>query len=348
MRSLIGLGALLGTYLCVSFPFPAISCVAMTGFGHKILRTIGFSLQKDGYTHIQGNAAEKILDPNGPQLKLMCWNICGVGGGMSLDHGGVIGWRSRIDRIVEKIKHEDPDVLVLEEIYDTALAEAIVERLKSNYAHFFTHLGANIWGSESGCMVLSKCNVHRFSYTPFSNNDWTLNRGIASLEIKASPDSAIPCARIIGTHLIHGDGDQAQNLRATQVAQIVDQLSHETIALPTMIAGDLNIERDQEEGTLLSTYLNHTYQEKKPTCTNRLVAQWDLQTKSVWGETIDYISFFKRTFPNGQELPAVDDSISWNNPHLIHAYDETYNTKTALSDHHGVAVTISLPQKPSV
>jgi hypothetical protein len=34
-----------------------------------------------------------------------------------------------------------PDVLILQEVYDTALAEAIVERLNVDYAHFFAHLG---------------------------------------------------------------------------------------------------------------------------------------------------------------------------------------------------------------
>lgn len=339
-RVLIGLGAAFGAFLTYLAPIPIISSVAVLGVGRMVIRAIGFALQKEGYTHVRGSAPEKSLDASDPQVKVMSWNICGVGGGLSLDHGGVNHWRSRLDAIIQKIKTEDPDVLILQEVYDTALGEAIVDRLKSDYAHFFMHLGPNVWGSVGGCMVISKCAVHHFSHTSFENNKWTLNRGFASLELKATRQDTLPCTRIIGTHLIHGDELDDQKNRLEQVAQIVSHVAHQTLAMPTILTGDLNMERDQKEGEILSSLLHHGYQGDQPTCTNRLVAQWDSKARSVWGETIDYMSVFKSVQPEGIHLPVIDENVALENCHLVEAFDESYNTKTALSDHHGLAVVI--------
>lgn len=339
-RILIGLGASIGVFLTCLAPIPIVCSVVVLGVGSKVVRAIGFALQRGGYTHVRGDAAEKILDPQDPQVKVMSWNICGVGGGMSLDHGGVVDWRARLDAIIEKIKAEDPDVLILQEIYDTALAEALVSRLKSEYAHFFMHLGPNIWGSVGGGMVISKCAVHHFSHTSFNNNKWTLNRGFASLELKANPQDDLPCARVIGTHLIHGDDLDDKIKRMGQVAQIVDFVAQQRLAMTTVLAGDLNVERDGVEGEILSSRFHHGYQGLQPTCTNRLVVQWDSKMRSVWGETIDYISVLKSTQPQGILVPAIDQDVTFENCHLVEAFDDSYNTKTALSDHHGLAVVI--------
>jgi endonuclease/exonuclease/phosphatase family metal-dependent hydrolase len=277
---------------------------------------------------MRGRALEKSLDDS--QINLMTWNICGLGGGMSLDHGGVSHWRSRLDAIIEKIKQEDPDVLILQEVYDTDLAEALIERLQDDYAHFFTHLGPNVWGMVGGTMVLSKCAVHHFSHTSFKNNDWTLNRGFATLEIKASPENTAPCARIIGTHCIHGDEVLAKNKRAKQIAQIADHVACQTLAIPTVLAGDLNMERDGEEGELLSKHLYHAYQGRAATCTNRLTAQW--KEREPCEETIDYISLFKKAL-FGAQLEEC---------RLVKAFDTSYNTKTALSDHHGLVSVLKI------
>jgi endonuclease/exonuclease/phosphatase family metal-dependent hydrolase len=332
-RVLIGLSLGVAGAAFYAAPIPLIGGALALGLGSKVVRAAGFGLQKEGYTHVLGTCPEKTLDPHNPQIKVMTWNICGVGGGMSLDHGGVAHWRSRLDAIAIKIKTEDPDVLVLQEIYDTALAEALIQKLQSEYAHFYLHLGPNVWGSVGGCMVLSKCAVHDFSHTSFTNNEWTLNRGFADLEIKAHPNDTLPCARIIGTHLTHGDALKDQNNRMLQVAQIVNHVTLKTLAIPTILTGDLNIERDTPEGVTLSSYLHHAYQSPEPTCTNQLAAQWGAKTSTIAEETIDYISLFKNTA----------DSATLQECHLVEAFDESFNTKTALSDHHGLAVMMNIP-----
>lgn len=311
--------AVVGFFSIITGILPITAIVL--GIASKVLRAVGFALQKDNYTHIRGTAPEKVL-ANG-NAKIMTWNVCGVSGGMHYDHGGVIDWRKRLDGIVEKITTEDPDVLVLQEIYDTALAKALIEKLGSQYAHFFTHLGANTMGSVGGVMVLSKCAVHRFTNTSFDNNHWTLNRTFANLEIKARPEDTQPCARIIGTHLIHDDNPK----RVEQFNQIVNSLDP---TLPTILMGDLNLERaNPEEGGILDPYLEHGYLGGEPTRTNQMLKQWDESLVDP-GDFIDYISLFKNHAPNVQ---LVDT-------HLIKVYSDDFDTRTALSDHNALAATL--------
>lgn len=336
-RTLILVGTIFSGFLTYAMPMDVLGSIAVLGMGSRIFRAIGFAMQKGGYTYVRGRAPEKSLNPQDPQIKIMSWNICGIGGGMSLDHGGVVHWRYRLNQIVEKIQTEDPDVLIVQEVYDTALAEALIQKLQSDYAHFFVHLGPNTWGCVGGCMILSKCAVHHFSHTSFDNNDWTLNRGFESLEIKTTPRDTVPFIRIIGTHLIHGDQPQDKQHRMQQVLQIVNHVAHQRSALTTVLAGDLNMERDGKEGLFLSSYLEHSYQGFEPTCTNRLTAQWDDKIRSVWEETIDYISLLKNEMTTEDAQGAILE-----NAHLVKAFDTTYNTKTALSDHHGLSVLIRL------
>ncbi|MES2272889.1 MAG: endonuclease/exonuclease/phosphatase family protein [Chlamydiota bacterium] len=339
-RVFIGLGAIFGATLFAAMPAPLFFSVALLGAGSRLFRAIGFALQKGGYTHVRGEAPEKRLDGRDPQIKIMNWNVCGIAGGLSLDHGGVIAWRLRFNGIVQKIQAEDPDVLILEEIYDTALGEALIEKLKANYAHFFIHLGPSAMGSVGGCMVLSKCAVHSFSHESFANNHWTLNRGFATLEVKGNPQDLQPCARVIGTHLIHGSDPKDGISRMHQFAQIINSVAKKALPIPTVLTGDLNTERDKEEGAPLANRLIHGYTAQDPTCTNRMTAEWDGKSRAVWGEIIDYLSLFKEAVLDGKQLAVVSENIRIEDCHLVKAFDASYNTKTALSDHHGIMATI--------
>lgn len=327
VRAAIGFGALFSSYLLAAAPVPLFCTVAVLGLGSRVLRTLGFALQKGGYTHVRGEAPEKRLSPKNPKFTLMTWNICGIGGGLALDHGGVLPWEKRLDALVKQILEEDPDVLVLQEIYDTALAEALISKLKKTYAHFFIHLGPNSLGSVGGCMVLSKCAVHEFSNPSFTNNDWKLNRGFASLELKKTPEANTPFVRVLGTHLIDGYEPKDEARRAVQLAQMVDFVAQKHF-LPTVLVGDLNIERDKTEGARLD-FLRHGYQGSEPTRTNRLVKQWDPTSKDPDDEWIDYISSFQKGPP-----------VTLHECRLVRAF--TNNTKTARSDHHGLRAQIQV------
>lgn len=318
-RIFIVLVALAIILACIAFPLPMIGGALALGIVSRVFRAIGFYVQKDGYTYVQGDASEKILDPKNPKVSIATWNICGIRAGMSKDHGGVVDiLKYRINEIVAKIEAEDPDVLILDEVYDTAVAEAFISRLP-RYRHVFAHMGPSVFGSVSGVMVFSKCAVHDFSFTSFKNNSWTINRGFASLELKTSSSASSPCLRVVCTHLTCDAKEKME-----QVAQIVDTVAHKKL-MPTVLAGDLNIERDEEEGTLLSKHLLHGYKGSEPTCTNRLIAEW-YGNKAKPDETIDYLSLFK----------IGGEGVRFRNCHLIRAFDSKYDTLASSSDHHGI------------
>lgn len=333
IRVLIVLGAAIS--FCFAGTYIALTAVVL-GVGSKLIRSFGFVLQNEGFTHIRGSAPEGKLE-NG-QASIMTWNLRGHGGGLHYTHG-VVHWRSRLDSIVENIQKESPDVIVLQEIYDTALVEALVSRLGNQYAHFFTHLGKNVFGNSSGCMVITRCAISDFVHTDFTNNEWDVTRGFETIEIKAHPDDASPCMRIIGTQLTPGKEEKTK--RVEQVSQIVNSLVKKTLPMPTLFVGSLGIDRDsEEEGKLLSQYLYHSYRGKAPTQSAELVKQW-ARLYEGQEESSDYISFFRRTLSNGAILPVVERDIRLRDCHLVKAFDESYDTKTALSDHHAIVTQFS-------
>lgn len=335
----VRISIVLGTLasLCFAGTY-VISGAIVLGFGAKIFRVLGSFFQKEGVTHIRGLAAEKNIE-NG-RIKIMEWNIRGHGGGLHYAEGGVVHWSSRIERILSEIAKEAPDVIVLQEVYDTALIETIVANLEDHYAHFYTHLGASIWGDEGGIMVITKCAVHQFSHTDFTETDWMIKRGFEVLEIQSMPGEAFPSARIVCTQL--SAGKNAAEKRRNQVAQIIDRLAEEKIPAPTLFVGSLNIDRDSsKEGAYLSNYLYHSYLDDAPTHSKELISQW-APVFDGQEESSDFISFFKRNpLEDSRTFPVIEKGIRLVDSHLVRGFDEFYNTKTALSDHHAVVTEVS-------
>lgn len=331
-RILIGLGGAFAFTAGVGITVPAI---LILGGLSKLFRCIGFILQKENFTYIRTATPERPLQRDLP--KISTFNLLGVGGGMHLDRGGANSPQDRLSGILQRIRNEDPDVLVLQEIYDTAFAKDLIKNLGGEFAHIFAHMGKTTWGSCGGLMVLTKCGVHHFDNEDFSNSTWQLKRGIATVEVKKRPEDQFPCACVIGTHLIHGSDIAAEAMRAQQVAQIVNRIARRTLSLPTFIAADSNIERDSAEGAILNQYFKHAYTGQDPTCTNRLKAQWYGEDQAP-DEIIDIISLVKKvTLPDGRVLPVVEEGVVFEDCHLVRMYDpNTYSTRTALSDHNGL------------
>ena len=117
-----------------------------------------------------------------------------------------------------------------------------------------------------------------------------------------------------------------------QVAQIVDSLKSKIHTLPTVLAGNINNEAD------LSKYLYHSNR-WEVTSTDGLTNQWinDPGKKHVMS---DFVSLFKRNLPCGTSLPVTERKIRMLDCHLIEAFDKELNTKTALSNHHGIITLI--------
>lgn len=127
-----------------------------------------------------------------------------------------------------------------------------------------------------------------------------------------------------------------------QVAQIVNTLALQKLAIPTLFVGNMNIDRDsQDEGVYLSRYLYHSYLDNQPTHSDALVSQWapiyEGQERSS-----DFISFFRRNpIDDLRVFPVIEKGIKLHGSHLVGGFDLNRNTKTADSDHRAVVTTFS-------
>lgn len=328
-RALILGAAALACYLAAHV---AIAGAAVLATGALAFRAIGFALQKNQFTHVRGLAPETALAER--QAKVMVWSLCGERGGLSYRKGGVIHWRSRLDRIVEKINKESPDVIVLQEINDTALAEALIAKLKGEYAHFFTHLGGGVLQQTNGCLVITKCAVERFSHRDLPNQT-----SYEAFEIKAHASDELPCIRFIATQLIPGQENETK--RMEQVAHIVRGLVRDTFTLPTFfLATNAHLDSKTEK-RFLSQYLEHSYRAPEPTRTDQLAIQWDSSLQEE--ETFDTISLFKRRKIDGTFLPVSERNIRMIYCRVVEAFDrKTYDTQKALSNSQGIVTFLAV------
>lgn len=334
VRTLIVLGAIAS--FCLAGAYLFLGAVVLSA-GSKIFRGLGCYFQKQGFTHIRGSAPEKKIETG--HAKIMQWNIRGYGGSLIYKEGGVIHWSSRVDRILDCILTEDPDILLLQDVLDPLLFNEIVNGLEYRFAHFFGHLGTNIWSDGSGTLVISKCAVHTFSHTDFTKTDEKVKRGFETLEIKANSDALVPMARIIATQL--SPGGNAFDTRMSQMGQIIDTLAREKIAMPTFFVGSLNVDRDSIEGeTLLAPYVHHSYLSEVPTHSDKLESKWSC-VLGVREESSSFISLFKRNPINDCRIfPVVEKGIRLIGSHLDEGYDQDYSTKYARSDYHAVVTEV--------
>jgi len=50
----------------------------------------------------------------------------------------VLPWK---DQIVKFISEQDADIIYLQEVFDHESHEALYDKLKAKYSHFYTHIG---------------------------------------------------------------------------------------------------------------------------------------------------------------------------------------------------------------
>jgi len=302
IRCLIGLGTLLAAALIIHVGIATL--VAATGLLCCTFRCVGVLLQKNGFSHIQGKAPEIALQNK--EMSAMVWDIRGSKGGASYKEG-VVHWRSRVDRILENITKEDPDLLILQGVQDTALMDRLAKELSNHYAHIFTHLSADAFGNSSGMMIFSKCAIHEF----------TQQGDIATLEINPRSEDESPCAPCV-RFLI------APKAEWQSLTDILKTKSH---PLPTFFAGH----------TASSVYTYDCFD--GPTHTAELAKQWSSQQPS--SEEHTRISLFKHLLPDGTLLPTIERNISLTDCRIVVGYDETHNTQTALSSDQGLVALLS-------
>jgi endonuclease/exonuclease/phosphatase family metal-dependent hydrolase len=315
-RSLILAGAVIAAAFCYQNFALTVRPVVGLMLGWGGLRGLGFALQRGGYTYVAPSTGlGKAFD--GRAFKLMSWNVCSFAGGLSFSFGGMPPWQTRLGAIVETIQKEDPDVLVLQEVFDLALAEKLVTKLPGY--HVYMHCGPNPYSLTSGCLVMSKFKPHSFSFTSFKTNSAAMNRGFALLKL-AGQEGVEPLCLVM-THLEAGEGQIDKEKRRDQFRQIQNISSEQQC--DTFLVGDLNTEpggwpsKIFEGGTSVIT------------CTNQFTHEWFGKAIGKKGEKIDHILHCRNPHASKYKLGGLTVKVP----------EESDLTKVA-SDHYPVVATI--------
>ncbi len=316
------------------------------------LRCIGWLLQRNGYTHVRGNleVKEKTFAAASYRIRVMTFNIAAVPAGISYQVAGVPHWKARIGGIVKVIREADPDVLVVEEAYDTAVQEELVLQLKDRYPHFFLHLGVGAFGGlgPGGVFMATKGAVGHFSDHPFHNNPMTQCKSFGVLELLDKPEGR-SFARFIGTHPSWREEEATQ--REEQWLQIRDYIGERNlqILLPTIIVADTNTERDREEGRELQTWMQPYYVLPAPTCWHKFPLEWKQDDRfKDFGPNrprqVDNIMYV-RDRDSRVKLVACNRIESYRDDCSTLPDDsrQPFDNKTAISDHHAVLAEIIFP-----
>jgi exonuclease III len=292
----LGPSALVGAVAILS-KLPLVGLLTIGGLmaleGTRLaLHLLAFSNQKRNYIHVRTEVPETAS----PWPTIATWNILGFPAGLNYQCGGCITLRKRFSGIAERIHRENPDILILQEcLIDATTFEMFLKEFKDKYTHFFIHNGPNKWGVESGLLIMTKCAVSDYTFTPFKNNDWTRNPGFVTMKIK---QAGLPAVAIIGTHMQHGPSDADTRKRTLQLAQIHQYAQSLTDVDAVILAGDLNIDtaiKKEREITKIDELLVGIPLHGEHTCTNEFNRLRYPEDKSPPSECVDQIALIKRT-----------------------------------------------------
>lgn len=307
-------------------------------------RCIASSLLTDNFCYLPGRA-KSLNSLKNNTLTVITWNVCGIGGSMELSHGGVRDWNERVEEIAQEIKHQNADIICLQEVHDTCFGDSLYTRLKNDYAHFYMHLGPNPLGSNSGNYIASKYPLEDFTFTEFDaslgSGKWQ-KKGFANFNVFAEGK---PIIHIIATHFQYGQMIEGEGkiiaVRKKQLSQIMDSCNYcYSKNLPVLLLGDLNIEFGSKEfqNSVLASHFKHGYSYENPTSTCNLIqCVWDSgkHTDGKVDEKIDYISFLDKNPRTGKKLSHPKLEVK-----LVEAYEKE-DPLTAKSDHHALVGRIT-------
>ncbi|MES2199463.1 MAG: endonuclease/exonuclease/phosphatase family protein [Chlamydiota bacterium] len=315
-----------------------------------ILKTIGedplkpslSSYKTQSFIYAKGDHKEKNL-PGNRELTILSWNVCFLEGNVSMLFGGVLPWQQRIERIISKIQTLNPDILCLQEVFSPNAGVILVEKLKSQYAHFYYNMGPNpagfsieSLGIPGGLFVASKYPLKKENFIPYTKEETPPSRayGFFTAEIY-SEDKPLAC--LVTTHLQPGSEIKDREYRALQTTAILTALKK--VEIPTLLCGDLNIEKTSTEAQeLFKSYKSGLYQGLDWTCCELRDYWWKSDQNSIAfkklppeKEWLDYFFYLK----NSSKLA----------PHLfteVLVVNDLTHPEKALSDHQILFTTITL------
>lgn len=298
--------------------------------------------KSQSFIYAKGNGKEKTI-PKNRKLTLLSWNICFLEGGISMLFGGVLPWQKRIDRIVNKIQELDPDILCLQEVFSPKASLALVQKLQSQYAHFYYDMGPNpvgfsikTLGIPGGLLVASKYPLKEANFIPYQKGETPSYRayGFFSADIYSKQQKL---AHLVTTHLQPGSEEEDRNYRALQTKAILRTLKD--IKTPTLLCGDFNIVKDSQEAQeIFSSYESGSCQGLDWTCCELRDYWWKTKQDTTAflalpheKEWLDYFFYLK---DSSKKPPNLSTTV-------LVANDLNFPEK-ALSDHQALFTTITL------
>ncbi|MEC7838927.1 MAG: hypothetical protein VX777_02685 [Chlamydiota bacterium] len=283
--------------------------------------------------------------PGNQKVTVLSWNICCLGGSLPSLFGGVLPWYKRVDGIVNKILDTDADIICLQEVFSEECVDALYQRLKEQYAHFYLHIGPRKYSFDSneiqklssGLFVASKYFLDNPSFYPYdiSKNETEFIRGYGLFTAKLFNKICIST-----THLQPGSDDGDKEIRGNQLA-VIKQLADSRIT--TYLFVDTNIEYGSEEyeKTITPHFYNH-YQGKRE--------EWTCcELRDSW---LTPNKYKKKLTQNSLSFEHIDAILEVKRPDKVPSelkYDiisagDLCSPKNALSDHRALFSTISLPE----
>lgn len=149
-------------------------------------------------------------------------------------------WPGTLDRLADKIKEEQPDIVMLQEVCDRSVVSLgsdqtarIAKRLGMHHAFGKAHdnVKRGRWMLRMGNAVLSRWPISDVDVTMLNEQEGPLNRRCVIVARVAHPDGAFDIA---STHL----ASKSQDLRLRQVPVLVHALAGRRG--PIILAGDFN------------------------------------------------------------------------------------------------------------
>lgn len=189
---------------------------------------------------ISGTQADS--SPREQQLKVLTWNV--------FLRPRAILWgdhqSARAREMVQLLREEDYDVVVLQEAFDRVSLRILTEGLKDIYPHFILPKRKGLLHTNSGLLVLSRLPIEKVDHVFFdrcAGADCMADKGAVLVQVTKGDRTY----QVIGTHAQAEEGRKYAEIRAHQYGQIRESLleAHAQEGVTQLVVGDLNTDQSQ-------------------------------------------------------------------------------------------------------
>ena len=327
--------------LIIAMVFSSIIAIPATLIG-IVVRALAITFENHSFSQAIGKPMIKPWSNN--LFTLLSWNVCGINAGYSITDGGVTPWRDRIDSIITKIKTLNPDVLVLQEVFDSSMAEQLMQNLRHDYAHFYFNIGVRPFGLPAGFFVASKFAVsnpefHSFPPGCVIGRTKFMNKGFFVFQIM---DQENPRSTIVVTHPQQSEECAfptlpEQQAREKSMDTIVEYINSKNYQQHDVIlVGDLNL----DDAEFDRSNWKHCFDDRQ------------VFTEKTWrGDEFCARLVGKKISPalNYDYMLSLRGTVASMNSVLVETgYNPKVYSSKALSDHEGLFGMVHLKQNPPI